>query len=106
MSEYWAESVAQILCEEGINLTQEQATRVGKAFADCASVEVEYSGIAEQTRPGKPQKSPEQIRIARLEECIRRLSARYGVGINPDSMEISYLTPVGTSHMGTTQERI
>lgn len=106
MSEYWAESIAEILSEEGIALTQEQATRIGKAVAGCASVEYEYSGIAASTAPGKPQKSEEQKRIERLEEIIHRLGRRFGVGVDVNAGEINYLTPVGTSHWGTTRERL
>jgi len=106
MSEYWTESIAEILAEEGISLTQEQAVRIGKAVAGCASVEAEYSGIVASTAPGRPQKSEDQKRIERLEEIIRRLGVRFGVGVDVNAGEINYLSPVGTSHWGTTRERL
>lgn len=104
MSEYWTITIGEILAEESIACTSEQLERIGRALAGAASVETEYSGIAAQTKPGAPQKSPERQRIARLEECIQRLSRRFGVGIDPDRMEINYMTPVGTSHYGTHRE--
>lgn len=106
MSEYWTQAAEEILSEEGIELTAEQAARIGKALAGCASVECEYSGVVERTRPGKPQKSPEQLRIERFEDIIRRLCTRFGVDIDVNAGELIYLTPVGTSHWGTHRERL
>ena len=106
MSEYWTQVIEEILSEEGINVTGEQASRIGKAVAGCATVEAECSGIVEQTRPGSTQKSPDKLRIERLEEIIERLGRRFGVGVDPNTAEISYLTPVGASHWGTTRERL
>ena len=103
---YWEDTLSEILDENGVTASRQQVVEIAKAIQGAREVEAEYSGIVEQTRPGKPQKSPEAIRIERLEECLRRLSARYGVGIDPNTMEVSFLTPVGTSHMGTHREPI
>jgi hypothetical protein len=106
MSEYWTMAIPEILAEEGIEITAEQAVSLGKAIAGCASVEAEYSGVVERTKPGKPQKSEERQRIERLEEIIRRLGVRFGVGIDVNAGEINYLTPVGASHWGTHRETL
>lgn len=103
---YWEDSLSEILDENGVTASRQQVVEIAKAIQGAREVEVEYSGIAEQTRPGKPQKSPETLRIERLEECVRRLGVRFGVGIDPSTMEISYYTPVGTSHVGTTRETL
>jgi 3-methyladenine DNA glycosylase Tag len=103
---YWEDTLSEILDDHGIIASRQQVAAIAKDVAGAAEVETEYSGIAERTKPGSPQKSPERVRIDRLEDCIRRLSARFGIGIDPDSMEISYYTPVGTSHMGTTRETL
>lgn len=106
MSNYWTEIIGDVLAEEGIEITSEQAARLGKSIAGCASVEIESSGIAEQTRPGKPQPSEEQKRIERLEEIIQRLGKHFGVGVDINAGEILYETPVGTSHWGTSRKRL
>jgi len=106
MSDYWENALCEIFGDHGVTASTQQIAAIAKDVAGAAEVETEYSGIVEQTKPGRSQKSPERLRIDRLEDCIRRLSARYNIGIDPDSMEISYLTPVGTSHMGTHREAI
>lgn len=106
MSEYWTTIIGDVLAEEGIEITSEQATRLGKSIAGCASVEVEATGVAEQTRAGKPQPSEEQKRIDRLEEIIQRLGKHFGVGVDINAGEILYETPVGTSHWGTASKRL
>ena len=103
---YWEDTLSEILDENGVTASRQQVVEIAKAIQGAREVEAEYSGIVEQTRPGKPQKSPEQVRIERLEECIRRLGARFGVGIDPNQMEITYYTPVGTGHMGTARETL
>lgn len=103
---FWEDTLSEILDENGVTASRQQVVAIAKAIQGAASVEAEYTGIVEQTRPGAPQKSPEAQRIERLEECIRRLGARFGVGIDPNLMEINYYTPVGTSHWGTTRETL
>lgn len=106
MSDYWAAIIGDVLAEEGIEISAEQAARLGKSIAGCASVEIECSGLAEQTRPGKPQPTEDEKRIKRLEEIIRRLGMRFGVGIDISAGDIIYNTPVGTAHWGTHRERL
>lgn len=101
---YWIDTLSEIFDEHGIAATTEQLAAVARDVAGAASVEIEYSGLPQRTRPGAPQKSPDTLRIERLEEAVRRLSWRLGVTTSVERMEISYLTPVGTSHYGTTRE--
>lgn len=103
---YWEDTLSEIFDENGVTASRQQVEAIAKAIEGAREVEAECTGLIERTRPGSPQKSPEQLRIERLEDCIRRLSARFGVGIDPDRMELVYLTPVGTSHMGTTRETL
>lgn len=94
------------LDEEGITATPEQIARMARRFELGMTVMEESTGIAAQTKLGKPQKSPEEIRIKRLLEIIDRLARRLGVSVDERMMEIVYYTPVGTSHMGTTRARL
>lgn len=104
--DYWEDMLSEILDENGVTASRQQVTAIAKVIEGAREVEAECTGVIERTRPGRPQKSPEAQKIERLEDCIRRLSARFGVGIDPDRMELVYLTPVGTSHMGTTRETL
>lgn len=103
---YWQEFVAEVLGENDMPASEAQIIAIAEAFEGARQTEIEYSGISASTKPGAPQKSAEALRIERLEEAIRRLSARYGVGIDVNRMELSYYTPVGTSHVGTTTEAL
>jgi hypothetical protein len=104
--DYWKPTICEIFDQEGIAATQEQIQNVAESVWGAALVQSDYSGIVEQTRPGKPEKSPEQKRIEKLEDVIRRLGLRFGVGINIDAGEITYYTPVGSAHMGSASERL
>lgn len=106
--EYIESGFETCLSEEGIAATPEQIARMARRFELGMTVMEEATGIVEQTRAGAPKKSPEAIRIERLLEIIARLCARLGreVSVDEDAMEIVYLSPVGTAHMGTTRARL
>lgn len=94
------------LSEEGIAATPEQIARMAKRFELGLSVMDEATGVIEQTKAGAPKKTPEQLRIERLEYAVERLAARLGVSCDVDAREIVFYTPVGTSHVGTTRARL
>lgn len=102
-TEYIALGFETCLSEEGIEATPAQIARMARRFQLGMTVMDEATGIAAQTKPGTPRKSPEAIRIERLLEIIDRLARRLNVGVDERAMEIVYYTPVGTAHVGTTR---
>jgi len=105
--QYWIDGARECLDAEGISATDEQVERIGKRLAGGAEVEAECTGIIEQTKScATKQKTPEQLKIERLEYAVQRLASRLGVSVDVDRCEILFYTPVGTSHWGTTRERL
>lgn len=94
------------LSEEGIEATPEQIARMARRFELGMQVMEESTGIVAQTKSGAPQKSPEQLRIEKLERIVLALSRRLGVSVDEHTEEMIFYTPVGTSHMGTARVRL
>jgi hypothetical protein len=105
-TEYIALGFETCLNEEGIAATPEQIARMAHRFHLGMSVMDEATGVIEQTKSGAPQKSPEQLRIEKLERIVLGLSRRLGVSVDERTEEMIFYTPVGTSHVGTTRARL
>jgi len=105
-TEYIALGFEACLSEEGIAATPAQIARMAKRFELGMSVMDEATGVIEQTKAGTPQKSPEQLRIEKLERIVFGLSRRLGVSVDERTEQIVFYTPVGTGHMGTTRAPI
>lgn len=105
-TEYIVLGFESCLSEEGISATPAQIARMARRFELGMGVMEEATGIAAQTKPGAPTKTPEQIRIEKLLRIINGLAKRLGVGIDERNEEITFYVPCGTSHMASASERI
>lgn len=104
--EYIALGFETCLNEEGIAATPAQIARMAKRFELGMSVMDEATGVIEQTKAGTPQKSPEKLRIEKLERIVLGLSRRLGVSVDERTEEIVFYTPVTSSHVGTARARL
>jgi len=103
MSDYWKETISEILSNHGFVFTTEKIESIAKDITSAANVEGEYTRIAE---PVKPEINPLTSKVEKLERMLDALSAYYGVGFDVGRMEICTMIQISSSHSASHRIRI
>jgi len=105
-NEYW-EAVMDEMCDQhSLNMSTKESVAMAKDLCSAADVAGEMTGHPSYMIDPVKEANPFKERCIILQEALDRMGHRYGVSVDPDKMEISYMESISSSHMASTSKPI